>query len=151
MERDKYCTYQHMLAQIWRSVFISRKFCLAGQAQLTQHYIAVASFRLEGKLLAEMWTRGFFIFFNLNLRKVRCLRLLVVRSCPHYHLPPSLALVTRHRRLYHPLCSIQHCSENCHARFPAFGFLSWTMFFLLSNGCNFQCSEVQYFSQNLLK
>src|SRR4029434_9008659 len=63
-----------------RFIFISRKFCLAGQAQLTQHYIAVASFRLEGKLLAELWIRGFLIFFNLNLRKVRCFRLLVVRS-----------------------------------------------------------------------
>src|SRR4029434_4985493 len=46
------------------------------------------------------------------------------------------------------LCSIHHCSEHCGAR-----FLPCTMFFfffLLSSGCNFQCSEVQYFSQNLL-
>ena len=158
MEKNKYCTYQHMLAQIWRSIFISRKFCLAGQAQPTQHYIAVASFTLEGKLLAEMWPRVFFIFFNFNWWKVWCFSLLVVRSLlvvlTIIFLP--LSFVTRHRRLAltpsSTLCSIHHCNENCRARFPPFGFLSWTMFFfLLSNGCNFQCSEVQYFSQNLLK
>src|SRR4029434_1405737 len=86
MERDKYCTYQHMLAQICRYIFTSRKFCLAGQAQLTLHYIAFASFRLEGKLLAELWIRGFFIFFNFNLRKVRCFSLLVVRTIIFLHL-----------------------------------------------------------------
>src|SRR4029434_3376191 len=79
MEKNKYCTYQHMLAHILRSIFISRKFCLAWQAQATQH-IAVASFTLEGKLLAEMWPRVFFIFFNFNWRKVRCFSWLVVRS-----------------------------------------------------------------------
>src|SRR4029434_2199168 len=95
MERDKYCTYQHMLAQICRLICISRKFCLAGQAQLTQHYIAVASFTLEGKLLAEMWPRVFFIFFNFNWRKVRCCSLLVVRTIIFLHI--YLSLVTRHR------------------------------------------------------
>src|SRR4029434_9322322 len=80
MEKNKYCTYQHMLAQICRSISISRKFCLAGQAQPTQHYIAVASFTLEGKLLAEMWPRVFFISFNFNWWKVRCFSLLVDRS-----------------------------------------------------------------------
>src|SRR4029434_5468751 len=127
-------------------MFLSRKFCLAGQAQLTQHYIAVDSFRLEGKLLAELWIRGS-VLQLVGRPPLVC--------SPHYHLPPSLSLVTRHRRLASlssSLCSIHHCNENCLARFPPFGFLSSTMFFfLLSNGCNFQCSEVQYFSQNLLK
>ena len=43
---------------------------------------------------------------------------------PQYH--PPLALVTRHRRLASTpsstLCSIYHCSENCLAQFPPFGF-----------------------------
>ena len=144
MERDKYCTHQHMLAQIWRFIFISRKFCLAGQAQLTQHYIAVASFRLEGKLLAEMWTQGFFIFFNFNFQ-------LVAR--PHYHVPPSgdsapvacidsITLSLQHAPLVRIVVRDSRFSVS---------FLELCFFFLLSNGCNFQCSEVQYFSQNLLK
>src|SRR4029434_1511640 len=49
---------------------------------------------LEGKLLAEMWPRVFFIFFNFNWRKVRCFSLLVrpqLVGSPHYHLPPSIS------------------------------------------------------------
>src|SRR4029434_4864256 len=70
----------------------------------------VASFTLEGKLLAEMWSQVFFIFFNFNWWKVRCFSLLVVRSLlvvlTIIILP--LSLVTRHRtgalhRLHHPL------------------------------------------------
>src|SRR4029434_1105253 len=80
-------------------MFLSRKFCLAGQAQLTQHYIAVDSFRLEGKLLAELWIRGSVLQLVGRPQLV---------GSPHYHLPPYLSLVTRHRtgalhRLHHPL------------------------------------------------
>src|SRR4029434_5934965 len=99
---------------------------------------AVASFRLEGKLLAELWIRGFFIFFHFNWRKVRCFSLLVdrsllaVRTIIFLH----LSLVTRHRGLASTpsstLCSIHHCSENCRARFPPFGFPHCTMFFFYS-------------------
>ena len=152
MERDKYCTYQHILAQIWRLIFISRKFCLAGQAQLTQHYIAVASFRLEGKLLAEMWTQGFFIFFNFNSRKVRCFSLLLLRTIIFLH------LVTRHRwlasTLSSSLCSIHHCNENCRARFPPFGVLSSTVFFfysvtdVISNVAKYNTSVKIYLSKS---
>src|SRR4029434_8616150 len=34
---------------------------------------------------------------------------------------------------------------------PTLNYVFCFLFFLLSKGCNFQCSEVQYFSQNLLK
>src|SRR4029434_2027167 len=84
MERDKYCTYQHMLAQF------------------TQH-IAVASFTLDGKLLAEMWPRVFFIFFNFNWRKARCFILLVVRTIIFLHLYLSWFGTGALHRLHHPL------------------------------------------------
>src|SRR4029434_8815166 len=72
---------------------------------------------------------------------------------PHYHLPPYLSLVTRHRtsalhRLHHPLYAASTTAVSIVVRDSC---LELCFFFLLSNGCNFQCSEVQYFSQNLLK
>ena len=152
MERDKYCTHQHMLAQIWRFIFISRKFCLAGQAQLTQHYIAVASFRLEGKLLAEMWTQGFFIFFNFNSRKVRCFSLLLVRTIMFLH------LVTRHRwlasTLSPSLCSMHHWWElSCAIPAFRFPFLNYVFFFysvtdVISNVAKYNTSVKIYLSKS---
>src|SRR4029434_8944705 len=96
----------------------------------------------------------FFFFFYFYFAESSVLQLVgrpQLVGSPHYHLSPSLSLVTRHQRPASTpsstLCSIHHCSEHCGAR-----FLPSTMFFfLLSNGCNFQCSEVHYFSQNLLK
>src|SRR4029434_764391 len=72
---------------------------------------------------------------------------------PHYHLPPYLSLVTRHRtgalhRLHHPLYAASTTAVSIVVRDSC---LEPCFFFLLSNGCNFQCREVQYFSQNLLK
>src|SRR4029434_3848306 len=103
--------------------FYKQKVLSCG-AQPTQHYIAVASFTLEGKLLAEMWPRVFFIFFNFNWWKVRCFSLLVVRSLlvvlTIIFLPLSLVSPRpRWLRARPPstLCSIHHCSEHCGARF----------------------------------
>src|SRR4029434_8958737 len=112
-----------------------------------------ASFTLEGKLLAEMWPRVFFIFFNFNWRKVRCFSLLVdrsllaVRTIIFLH----LSLVTRHRCLASTLCSIHHCSENCRARFPP-----CTMFFVffysvtdvISNVAKYNTSVKIYLSRS---
>src|SRR4029434_3662930 len=58
-------------------------------------YIAVASFTLEGKLLAEMWPRGFFTSLIITSGKVGASvgRPQLVGS-PQYYLPPSLSLVT---------------------------------------------------------
>src|SRR4029434_4590195 len=106
------------------------------------------------KLLAEMWPRVFFIFFNFNWRKVWCFSLLVVHSLLvvrtiiflHLYL---LCLVTGAlHRLHHLLYAASTTAVSIVVRDSC---LELCFFFLLSNGCNFQCSEVQYFSQNLLK
>src|SRR4029434_6161101 len=76
---------------------------------------------------------------------------------PHYHLPPYLSLVTRHRTgalhlLHHPLYAASTTAVRIVVRDSLLSVSHIELcFFLLGNGCNFQCSEVQYFSQNLIK
>src|SRR4029434_3312923 len=84
-------------------------------------YIDVASFTLEGKLLAELWPRVFFTSLILTGGKFGA------SACCSSALSCSsiwrLGTGGLHR-LYHALFAACTTGENCRARFPLFGFLS---------------------------
>src|SRR4029434_5570898 len=97
----------------------------------------------------------FFFFFYFYFAESSVLQLVgrpQLVGSPHYHLSPSLSLVTPPWRacIDSIIPSMQHPPLQRELSY-AIPTLNYVFFFLLSNGCNFQCSEVQYFSQNLLK
>ena len=80
---------------------------------------------------SSFWTAEFDVSANISLNR---------RRSPDP--PPSRSQSPTER-----LGAIRHCSGSGH---DLFIFSSFRFFFLLSNGCDLKCSEVQYFKQKIL-